>query len=61
MQNTPCRSNQPAWFRLPVVVFLPGAMTGMILAGANPLDAVRLQIVVMFMLLAGNGSNAETE
>jgi putative ABC transport system permease protein len=34
------------------IVFLPGAMTGMILAGANPLDAVRLQIVVMFMLLA---------
>ena len=34
------------------IVFLPGAMTGMILAGANPLDAVRLQVVVMFMLLA---------
>ena len=27
-------------------------MTGMILAGAKPLDAVRLQVVVMFMLLA---------
>jgi putative ABC transport system permease protein len=34
------------------IVFLPGAMTGMILAGADPLQAVRLQIVVMFMLLA---------
>ncbi len=34
------------------IVFLPGAMTGMILAGADPLDAVRLQIIVMFMLLA---------
>lgn len=34
------------------IVFLPGAMTGMILAGADPLDAVRLQVVVMFMLLA---------
>ena len=34
------------------IVFLPGAMTGMILAGANPLQAVRLQVVVMFMLLA---------
>lgn len=33
-------------------VFLPGAMTGMILAGAAPLQAVRLQAVVMFMLLA---------
>jgi putative ABC transport system permease protein len=34
------------------IVFLPGAMTGMILAGAKPLDAVRLQVVVMYMLLA---------
>ena len=33
------------------IVFLPGAMTGMILAGADPLQAVRLQVVV-FMLLA---------
>ena len=31
---------------------LAGAMTGMILAGVSPLQAVRLQIVVMFMLLA---------
>jgi putative ABC transport system permease protein len=34
------------------IVSLPGAMTGMILAGVSPLQAVRLQIVVMFMLLA---------
>jgi len=34
------------------IVFLPGAMTGMILAGADPLQAVRLQVVVVFMLLA---------
>ena len=34
------------------VVSLPGAMTGMILAGVSPLEAVRLQMVVMFMLLA---------
>ena len=34
------------------IVFLPGAMTGMILAGAEPLQAVRLQVVVVFMLLA---------
>ncbi len=33
------------------IVFLPGAMTGMIIAGANPLDAVRLQVVIMYMLL----------
>jgi len=34
------------------IVFLPGAMTGMILAGADPLQAVRLQIVAVFMLPA---------
>jgi putative ABC transport system permease protein len=33
------------------LVALPGAMTGMILAGVSPLKAVRLQIVVMYMLL----------
>lgn len=36
------------------VVALPGAMTGMILAGASPVDAIRLQMVVMYMLLGGN-------
>ena len=35
------------------LVALPGAMTGMILAGAEPLEAVRLQLVVMYMLLGG--------
>jgi putative ABC transport system permease protein len=35
------------------LVALPGAMTGMILAGAEPLAAVRLQLVVMYMLLGG--------
>jgi len=33
------------------IVFLPGAMTGMILAGADPLQAARLRAVVLFMLL----------
>lgn len=33
------------------IVALPGAMTGMILAGATPLKAVLLQIIVGFMLL----------
>jgi len=33
------------------LVALPGAMTGMILAGADPLDAVLLQIIVMYMIL----------
>jgi putative ABC transport system permease protein len=36
------------------LVALPGAMTGMILAGASPLDAIRLQLLVMYMLLGGN-------
>lgn len=34
------------------VVSLPGMMTGQILAGANPIEAVKYQIVVMFMLVA---------
>ena len=33
------------------IVFLPGAMVGMIIAGADPLEAARLQIVVLYMLL----------
>lgn len=36
------------------LVALPGAMTGMILAGAEPLEAIRLQLVVMYMILGGN-------
>ncbi len=36
------------------LVALPGAMTGMILAGASPILAIRLQLVVMYMLLGGN-------
>lgn len=33
------------------LIALPGAMTGMILAGASPLEAVQLQIIVMYMLI----------
>ena len=33
------------------IIFLPGAMVGMIIAGADPLAAARLQIVVLYMLL----------
>lgn len=36
------------------IVALPGAMTGMILAGADPLKAVLLQIIVVYMLLMSN-------
>lgn len=33
------------------LISLPGAMTGMILAGATALEAVQLQIIVMYMLI----------
>ncbi|HSK98818.1 MAG TPA: iron export ABC transporter permease subunit FetB [Rubrobacteraceae bacterium] len=33
------------------IIFLPGAMAGMIIGGADPLEAVRLQMVVLYMLL----------
>ena len=33
------------------IVFLPGAMTGLILAGVDPIEAVRVQIVVMYLVL----------
>jgi putative ABC transport system permease protein len=33
------------------IVSLPGGMSGMILAGASPLVAVKFQIVIMYMLL----------
>ena len=36
------------------LISLPGAMTGMILAGASPMDAVQLQLIVMYMLLGAN-------
>ena len=34
------------------LISLPGAMTGLIPAGVDPLTAIRYQIVVMYMLLA---------
>ena len=34
------------------LISLPGAMTGLILAGVEPLTAIRYQIVVMYMLIA---------
>ena len=33
------------------LIHLPGAMTGMILAGASPIDAVKFQIVIMYIIL----------
>ena len=37
------------------IVSLPGMMTGQILAGAPPVDAVKYQILIMFMIAAGTG------
>jgi putative ABC transport system permease protein len=34
------------------LVHLPGAMTGMLLAGAEPLEAAKIQMIVMYMLAA---------
>ncbi|MCD6595394.1 iron export ABC transporter permease subunit FetB [bacterium] len=33
------------------IIHLPGAMTGMILAGASPVQAVKFQVVIMYILL----------
>ncbi len=40
------------------IVSLPGMMTGQILEGADPLAAVKYQIVVMFMLAAATSAGA---
>lgn len=34
------------------LIALPGTMTGLIIAGIEPLEAIRYQIIVMYMLLA---------
>jgi putative ABC transport system permease protein len=33
------------------IISLPGAMTGLLLAGVDPLTAIRYQVVVMYMIL----------
>ena len=33
------------------LIFFPGAMVGMLLAGADPVDAVRLQLILLYVLL----------
>jgi putative ABC transport system permease protein len=35
------------------IVSLPGMMTGQILAGASPFEAVKYQIVIMFLIASG--------
>ncbi|HET6773830.1 MAG TPA: iron export ABC transporter permease subunit FetB [Acidimicrobiales bacterium] len=39
------------------LVFLPGAMTGLILAGADPLDAVLVQAALMYLILGCVATN----
>lgn len=42
------------------IITLPGLMTGQILAGMDPLDAVRYQILLMFLLAGASGLAAGT-
>ncbi len=42
------------------LVFLPGAMTGLILAGEKPIDAVLVQAAVMFLILGSVATTAAT-
>jgi len=37
------------------IVSLPGMMTGQILAGADPVEAVKYQIMIMFLIAGGTG------
>lgn len=37
------------------LVALPGMMTGQILAGADPVDAVKYQLLIMFLIAGGTG------
>ena len=39
------------------LVFLPGAMTGLVLAGVDPLDAVLVQLALMLLILGGLGGS----
>jgi putative ABC transport system permease protein len=38
------------------LIALPGAMTGLILAGVEPVDAVMVQIVVMYLILGATAT-----
>lgn len=40
------------------LVSLPGMMTGQILAGASPVEAVKYQILIMFLIAGGTGLGA---
>jgi putative ABC transport system permease protein len=40
------------------VVSLPGMMTGQILGGVAPMEAVKYQILIMFLIAGGTGLGA---
>lgn len=40
------------------IVSLPGMMTGQILSGTEPIEAVKYQILIMFLITAGTGFSA---
>lgn len=42
------------------IVFLPGAMVGLLLAGVDPLEAIRVQIAVMYLVLGSTAVSATT-
>ena len=42
------------------VVALPGMMTGQILGGVAPAEAVKYQILIMFLIAGGTGIGAVT-
>ena len=42
------------------LIFFPGTMVGMLLAGADPIDAVRLQLILLYMLLGSVAISALT-
>ena len=46
----------PQWYAVGLV-FLPGAMTGLILAGADPVDAVLVQAAIMYLILGCVATN----
>jgi putative ABC transport system permease protein len=42
------------------LIFFPGTMVGMLLAGASPTDAVRLQLILLYVLLGSVSISALT-
>ena len=40
------------------LIFFPGTMVGMLLAGADPVDAVRLQLILLWVLLGSVATSA---